>query len=75
MSTTVRISAELHDLLKTLARQSSTSMQEVLKVALERYRQDLFLDSLSQDFERAGGYQDELDSLEGTVADGLGTEP
>ena len=33
-STTVRISLELHELLKSLAEQSSVSMQEILQEAL-----------------------------------------
>lgn len=71
MSTTVRISSELHELLKNLAEQSSTSMQEVLREALERYRRDIFLDGLDRDLAAAGDYTEEIVSLDGTLNDGL----
>ena len=39
-STTVRISSELHELLKSLADESAVSMQEILREALERLRRE-----------------------------------
>ena len=70
-STTVRISLELHQVLKTLAEQSSVSMQEVLQEALERYRREQFLEGLNRDFSQASDYADELANLESTAGDGL----
>ena len=70
-STTVRISLELHELLKSLAEQSEVSMQEILHEALERYRRERFLQGLNQDFSQSSEYADEIAELDGTVADGL----
>ena len=69
-STTVRISLELHELLKSLAEQSSVSMQEILQEALEKYRREKFL-GMNRDFSQATDYMQEIDELDGTVADGL----
>lgn len=70
-STTVRVSLETHELLKNLAKESAASMQEVLAKALERYRCELFLEGLNDDFQRAKDYGEELLEIDGTVADGL----
>jgi len=70
-STTVRISLELHELLKSLAEQSSVSMQEILQEALEKYRREKFLEGMNRDFSQATDYMQEIDELDGTVADGL----
>lgn len=70
-TTTVRISNELHELLKKMAEQSAVSMQDILQEALERYRRERFLEELNQDFARASSYTDELDDIDGTAADGL----
>lgn len=70
-STTVRVSLETHELLKNLAKESAASMQEVLAKALERYRRELFLEGLNEDFQRSEDYGEELLEIDGTVADGL----
>jgi predicted transcriptional regulator len=70
-STTVRVSREIHELLKNLAEQSASSMQDVLVNALEIYRRQLFLDGLNEDFEAAQGYHQEIEDVDGTAGDGL----
>ena len=70
-STTVRVSLEIHELLRSLAEESASSMQEVLLRALERYRRELFLEGLNEDFRRAEGYVEEILTLDPTTPDGL----
>lgn len=46
-TTTIRITSEARDLLHDLARQSGTSMQQVLEDALNYYRRRQFLAALN----------------------------
>lgn len=46
-TTTIRVSTETRTLLQDLARQSGTSMQQVLEDALAQYRRRQFLEALN----------------------------
>lgn len=46
-------------------------MQEILRGILESYRRERFLEGLNRDLSRATDYKEEIDELDGTVADGL----
>ena len=46
----VRINESTHIALKSIAKEFGESMQSVLDKAVERYKRDLFLESLNQDF-------------------------
>ena len=46
----VRINESTHIALKNIAKEFGESMQSVLDKAVERYKRDLFLESLNQDF-------------------------
>ncbi len=70
-STTVRISSEIHELLKSLADESAVSMQQILHEALERYRRQRFLEGLNGDFSASRDYDVEVAAIDGTAADGL----
>ncbi|WP_129626326.1 ribbon-helix-helix protein, CopG family [Candidatus Oscillochloris fontis] len=77
-TTTIRVSVEMRDLLHDLARQTGTSMQQVLEDALTHYRRRQFLvalntaylaaqsDSVTQKVETA-----ERDAWDATLLDGL----
>jgi len=78
MPTTVRISDAGRSLLGELARQSSSSMTEVLDAALDLYRRHRFLQQaneayslLAADLQASASYRADLSSLDGTLADGL----
>ena len=80
--TTVRVSGATRDLLRRLAAQESTAMQEVLERALEGYRRRRFLEdvnagyaSLRADRRAWSGVQAERRTWDATVADGLLAEP
>ena len=49
-STTIRISRKTHEVLKELASQQTESMQAVLDAALEKYRHDIILSQLNEDY-------------------------
>jgi hypothetical protein len=51
-SRTVRIDDAAHELLKQLAKQAGLSMQEVLTLAIEEHRRQVFLKTLHNDFTR-----------------------
>lgn len=49
-STQVRISEATHTVLKSIAGETGDSLQRVVETAVERYRRELFLESLNRDF-------------------------
>ncbi len=77
-STTVRISAETHELLPKLAAATGEPMQRVLERAVENYRREQFYAEFNAAFARLRAdpvaWEEELAEralLEGTLADGL----
>ncbi len=78
MATTVRITPRSHALLGELARETGSPMTEVLDAALEGYRRQRLLDQANAAYEGLAtddgawhAYRQEVDSLNGTVSDGL----
>ena len=78
MTTTVRISASVHDLLKQESRESGQTMQAVLEEALELLRRKRFLDEVNAGYARVredehawGEMLDERAAWETTDGDGL----
>ena len=78
MPSTVRISSRGHKLLGELARQTGSTMTDILDAALEGYRRQQFLQqanaaysALSTNPSAWASYREDMDSLEGTLADGL----
>lgn len=77
-STTIRISRKTHENLKELSRQQTQSMQSVLDAALEKYRQNIMLSQLNEDYaalrKDKKAWADELKERslwEKTLSDGL----
>jgi predicted transcriptional regulator len=77
-SATVRISPRGHRILSQLATESTKPMAEVLEEALEAFRRQKFLEqaaaayeTLAADGDGAKAYRKELESMEGTLGDGL----
>jgi predicted DNA-binding protein len=77
-STTVRVSAETHELLRKLAAATGEPLQRVLERAVENYRRERFFAELDAAYERLQAdpvawkdYLGEQAELEGTLADGL----
>ncbi len=77
-TTTVRISGTTHSLLQELAEQSQTSMNAVIKVALDEYRKRLFWAQAGREFEHFRADQDawlaeqeETAIWDASIADGL----
>lgn len=73
----VRISANTHTVIRSIAKEIGESMQNVVERAVERYRRELFLESLNRDFEalqrNRSEWKDEIDEREiwdVTLADG-----
>lgn len=73
----VRISENTHTAIREISRQIGESMQSVVERAVERYRRELFLNSLNRDFDELrndeAAWRDELDERgiwEVTIADG-----
>jgi len=78
MTTTVRISASVHNLLKQESQESGQTMQAVLEEAIELLRRKRFLDEVNAGYarvredERAWGEMlDERAAWETTDGDGL----
>ena len=78
MATTVRISPHSRELLGELARDTGSPMTDVLDAALESYRRQRLLDQANAAYEAIAtdsvaweDYRRELESLDGTVSDGL----
>jgi predicted transcriptional regulator len=77
-SVTVRIDREIRDSLRQLAAKSGTTMQEVLKNALEHYQKDIFWKEFNASFvklKKDGNAwtreQQERAEWDTTLADGL----
>jgi predicted DNA-binding protein len=77
-STTVRVSAETHELLRKLAAATGEPLQRVLERAVENYRREQFYAEFNAAFERLRSdpvawkdYLAEQAEMEGTLADGL----
>jgi hypothetical protein len=78
MPATVRISDAGRSMLGDLATKTHASMTEVLDAALDLYRRHRFLSEANEAYARlaadpaaTASYRADLDSLEGTLADGL----
>jgi len=52
MATQLRVDEATHSSIKSLAREFGESMQSIVEKAVERYKRELFLESLDQDFQR-----------------------
>jgi len=61
MAIQVRVNEATHAAIRCLANDSGESMQSVIDKAIGRYRRELFLESLNQDFERLRGNSDDWD--------------
>ena len=77
-STTVRVSAETHELLRKLAAATGEPLQRVLERAVENYRREQFFAEVDAAYEQLQAdpvawkdYLAEQAELEGTLADGL----
>jgi predicted transcriptional regulator len=77
-STTVRVSAETHELLRKLAEASGEPLQKVLERAVENYRREQFFTELNAAYARLQAdpvaWEEELAERalwESTLADGL----
>ena len=77
-STTVRVSAETHELLRKLAEASGEPLQKVLERAVENYRREQFFTELNAAYARLQAdpvaWKEELAERalwESTLADGL----
>ena len=77
-STTIRISRKTHETLKDLSRQQTLSMQSVLDAALKKYRQNVTLLQLNDDYaalrkdkQAWKEEQKERSMWENTLSDGL----
>ena len=77
-STTVRVSAETHELLRKLAEASGEPLQKVLERAVENYRREQFFTELNAAYARLQAdpvaWEEELAERalwERTLADGL----
>ena len=73
----VRIGEATHKTIRSLANDRGESMQSVVEQAVERFRRDMFLESLSDDFaalrENAEEWNSELEERElwdNTLSDG-----
>jgi hypothetical protein len=76
--TTVRIDQATHTLLKDISRAEGTSMQTVIQEAVELHRRRRFLEAVNRGFAAlradpaaSASYDQELQSWEMTLADGL----
>ena len=81
-STTVRLSTEAHGKLAALAEECERPMSDLLEEMIERERRRVFLEGLNDDFARLradpaewADYRSEIESLEGTLMDGLEDAP
>jgi hypothetical protein len=74
----VRVSAATHDVLRKLAEETSESMQEIVAVAVERYRRQRILDATNEayaalraDPQAWSELQEERALWENTLMDGI----
>ena len=52
MAIQVRVNEATHITIRSLAKEFGESMQSIVDKAVERYKRELFLESLNQDFKR-----------------------
>jgi hypothetical protein len=52
MATQLRVNESTHAAIRNLAQESGESMQSIVEKAIERYKREMFLESLNQDFKR-----------------------
>jgi len=78
MTTMMRVDTNSHAILRDLAAQQHTSMQDVLARAVEAYRRQQLIDATSAAYaalranpEAWKHYQAEIASLDGALTDGL----
>ena len=81
MTTTIRISASSHEILKAVSRASGRPMQAVLDEAIEHYRRMRFIGEVNAAYARVrederewGEVLEEREILESADADGLDDE-
>lgn len=77
-SATVRISPRGHAILSQLAGQTKSPMPDILDLALESYRRQMFLEkadaayvAVQKNSKAWKSYRRELESLDATLSDGL----
>jgi hypothetical protein len=61
MATQVRVNEATHTAIRDLANESGDSMQGVIDKAISRYKRELFLESLSEDFKRLKSNSEDWD--------------
>lgn len=61
MAIQVRVTESTHDAIRSLASESGDSMQGVIDKAIGRYKRELFLESLSEDFRRLKSKKEDWD--------------
>lgn len=52
MAVQVRVNESTHAIINSLAKELGESMQSIVDKAVERYKREIFLESLNQDFKR-----------------------
>ena len=52
MAIQVRVNETTHTVIRNLANELGESMQSIVDKAIERYKRELFLESLNQDFKK-----------------------
>ena len=77
MATQLRVNESTHAVIRNLARECGESMQSIVEKAVERYKREMFLESLSEDFkklrENEESWNEELEERrlwENTLLDG-----
>ena len=78
MATQLRVNESTHSVIRKLANECGESMQSIVEKAVERYKRELFLESLSQDFkklrENKEAWDEEIEERrlwENTLLDGV----
>jgi hypothetical protein len=78
MATQLRVNESTHATIRNLAQEFGESMQSIVEKAIERYKRELFLESLNEDFkhlrENEEAWNEELDERrlwENTLTDGV----
>lgn len=61
MAIQVRVNESTHAVIRSLASESGDSMQGVIDKAIGRYKRELFLESLSEDFRRLKSKKEDWD--------------
>ncbi len=78
MAIQVRVNETTHAVIRNLANELGESMQSIVDKAIERYKRELFLESLNQDFKKLQeneiDWENELEERrlwENTLLDGV----